>query len=131
MKFHHLGIACENIQELTSSIVKTFNIIRISEIFYLDNQGVYVCLLTNDDGTNIELVSGEKVNNFVKKNQFLYHHCWEVDDINSAIDNFCANGSSLIMEPKPSKLFDNRKVAFLYTDIGILELLETNINAIQ
>jgi methylmalonyl-CoA/ethylmalonyl-CoA epimerase len=124
LKFHHLGIACENIREVSIFLESTFDISKKSKIIFLENQGVDACLLTNDDGTNIELVSGKTIQGFIKKKQFLYHSCWEVDDIDVTIKNFTDNGSLLISEPKPSLLFNSRKVAFLYTDIGILELLE-------
>mgnify|MGYP001483286679 CR=1 FL=1 len=124
LKFHHLGIACENILEVSIFLERTFSISKKSKIVFLENQGVDACLLTNDDGTNIELVSGKTIQGFIKKKQFLYHSCWEVDDIDATIKNFTDNGSLLISEPKASLLFNNRKVAFLYTDVGILELLE-------
>ncbi len=130
MNFHHIGIACANIQEVITFLENTFDIIAISDIIYHENHGVNACLLTNKDGTKIELVSGKTVEKFVKKKQYLYHNCWEVNNIDLAIEKFCNNGSMLISEPKPSKLFGNRKVAFLFTDIGILELLESNLNVI-
>ena len=124
LKFHHLGIACENIKEVTVFLENTFSIVKKSKIVFLENQGVNACLLTNDDGTNIELVSGKTIEGFVKKKQFLYHSCWEVENIDTAIKSFVDNECLLISEPKPSILFNNRKVAFLFTDVGILELLE-------
>jgi methylmalonyl-CoA/ethylmalonyl-CoA epimerase len=124
LKFHHLGIACENIKEVTVFLENTFSIVKKSKIVFLENQGVDACLLTNDDGTNIELVSGKTIEGFVKKKQFLYHSCWEVENIDTAIKSFVDNDCFLISEPKPSILFNNRKVAFLFTDVGILELLE-------
>ena len=124
LKFHHLGIACENIKEVTVFLENTFSIVKKSKIVFLENQGVDACLLTNDDGTNIELVSGKTIEGFVKKKQFLYHSCWEVENIDTAIKSFVDNDCLLISEPKPAILFNNRKVAFLITDVGILELLE-------
>ena len=124
LRFHHIGVACKNMQDAIVFVENTFNIQKKSKIIYLENQGVDVCLLTNDDKTNIELVSGKTIESFVKKKQLLYHSCWVVRNIDIAISSFCDNGSTLISEPKPSLLFNNRKVAFLYTDIGILELLE-------
>ena len=74
----------------------------------------------------IGIISLDKnIESFVKKKQFLYHSCWEVDNIDTAIKSFSDNGSVLISEPTPSLLFNNRKVAFLYTSVGILELLES------
>ena len=126
LKFHHIGVACKEIKEVAVFIEKTFNIIKKSEIIHLENHGgVEVCLLTNDDGTNIELVSGKSVDRFVRKRQFLYHNCWETSDIELAISHFVDNGSMLFSEPKPSRLFNNRRVAFLISDIGIIELLES------
>jgi methylmalonyl-CoA/ethylmalonyl-CoA epimerase len=124
LNFHHIGIACDNMQEVIDFVENSFNITKKSKIIFLENQGVDACLLRNDDGTNIELVSGKTIENFVKKKQFLYHSCWEVGNIDKSIKSFVDNGSLLISEPKPSLLFDNRRVAFLYTDVGILELLE-------
>ena len=125
MKFHHIGIACENIQEVIVFLESTFNIVKKSKIIWHEIQAVDACLLTSSDGANIELVSGKNIDSFVKKKQFLYHSCWEVDDIDASIKSFVNNNSVLILEPTPSLLFNNRKVAFLYTSIGILELLES------
>ena len=61
MKFHHIGIACENIQEVIVFLENTFNIIKKSKIIWHENQGVDACLLTNADGANIELVSGKNI----------------------------------------------------------------------
>ena len=127
LRFHHIGVACEDIENTLKFIDNTFNIIHKTEIIQHDNHGVKACLVTNNDGTNIELVSGVTVERFVKKKQFLYHNCWEVGNINTSINKFVENGAMLISEPKSSELFDNRRVAFLLTDIGILELLEKRI----
>ena len=35
-------------------------------------------------------------------------------------------GGVLVSEPKPAVLFGGRRVAFLYTRIGLIELLEEN-----
>lgn len=125
MKFHHIGIACDNIEEVLLFLEKTFTIMAKTDIIYDKNQDAKLCLVTTEDGTNIELVSGKTVTRFVKKRQFLYHNCWEVENMDKVIEKFCTNGSLLISESKPAKLFKNRKVAFLMSDIGIVELLES------
>jgi methylmalonyl-CoA/ethylmalonyl-CoA epimerase len=124
LKFHHIGVACDSIDEVTQFLENTFTIINKSEVFELKYQNVNVCLLTTDDNINIELVSGTTVEKLVKKRQFLYHNCWEVENIDLTIKHFVDNGAMLISEPKPSELFNNRQVAFLLTLIGIVELLE-------
>lgn len=126
LKFHHIGVACKDIKEATISLKKIFNLINISDTVLLENQeGVKVCIVTTDDGTKIELVSGKGVEKFIKRRQYLYHNCWETSNIHTAITHFVDNGSMLFSKPKPSKLFNNRKVAFLMSNIGIVELLES------
>ena len=124
MKFHHIGIACSDITKTVKFLNSTFNIINMTGIYFDKNQNVDLCLLTDDFGLNIELVSGKTVEKFVKNKQYLYHNCWEVASLEKAIKHFCDNGAVMISEPKPAILFDNRNVSFLYTKIGIIELLE-------
>jgi len=129
MKFHHIGIACIDISKTAQFIHSSFNIVKKTEIIFDTYQNVDLCLLTDEYGTNIELVSGQVVKNFVKKNQNLYHTCWEVLNLKKTIEHFCSNGAIIISEPKPAILFGNRKVAFLHTSIGIVELLEQKASA--
>ena len=127
MKFHHIGVASSDIHKSVNFVKKTFNIVTATEVFFDINQNANVCLLTDEFGTNIELISGKVVDKFIKKRQYLYHSCWEVIDINQSIDNFCDNGAIIISKPKPAVLFNNRYVAFLFTEIGIIELLEEEL----
>ena len=124
MKFHHIGIACSDILETIGFLKSTFNIINMTEIYFDKNQNVDLCLLTDEFGINIELVSGKTVEKFIKNKQYLYHNCWEVVNLEKAIEHFCDNGAMVISEKKPAILFGNRNVAFLFTKIGIIELLE-------
>jgi len=125
MEFHHIGIATNDIEKTILFVEKTFpNIKNITDIIYDDLQKANLCLITLSDDSNIELVSGEQVSTFLKKNIHLYHSCWEVENIQTTINKYIKAGSILISKPKEAVLFNNRKVAFLYTDIGIVELLE-------
>ena len=58
----------------------------------------------------------------IKKNITYYHVCYEVDNLQEAMTSF--KNSIVISNPVKAILFDNRKVAFLLTPIGIVELLE-------
>lgn len=125
MTFHHIGIASKDIEETLRYIKSTYNNIKtISDIIYDPLQDANLCMVTLNDGVNIELVSGEQVSLYIKKRIQLYHTCWEVLNIKEAIDNHINNGAILISEPKKALLFNNRMVAFLLTDLGIIELLE-------
>lgn len=124
MKFHHIGIATSNIDELIEKISKYMKISEKSEIVYDKLQDANLCMLTLSDGTRIELISGEVVKNLVKKRQYLYHTCYSVQDITSTVNKFVEDGAFLVKKITPAILFDNRKVAFLMTDLGLIELVE-------
>jgi methylmalonyl-CoA/ethylmalonyl-CoA epimerase len=124
MNFHHIGIACNNIPKAKEFVENTFRISHSTETIFDERQNVDLCLLTTNCGTNIELVCGNTVEKYVKKKQFLYHTCWEVEDINRSIELFQSNGSLLISKPTPAVLFNQKLVSFLLTQMGIVELLE-------
>ena len=117
MKFHHIGICCKNIEKKINSIEKT-------EIIYDPLQDANLCMLTLEDGTNLELVSGKVVEIFLKKKIDYYHICYEVANIEEELEKICSNGGVQISEVKPAILFNNRRVVFLKVDYGIIELLE-------
>jgi methylmalonyl-CoA/ethylmalonyl-CoA epimerase len=125
MKFHHIGIACDDIESAINFVKNTFHISKVSEIIFDENQNVNLCLLQTKCNIHIELVSGVTVTRFIKKRQYLYHTCWEVNNIEESITNFINNGAVLISESKKAILFNYRRVAFLMTSIGVIELLES------
>ena len=124
MKFHHIGIATENINDSLEYLKNILEIDQISEVVYDKNQDAKLCMVTLKDGTKLELVSGNVVEKIVKKRQFLYHTCYEVKDIDKEIEKLEKLDAFLISSPKEAILFNNKKVAFLMTNIGLMELLE-------
>lgn len=102
-------------------MVNQFSVKSISEEIYDKNQDVFLQLIETTD-VNIELVSGKNVEKLIKNNVSYYHVYYEVPDIEIAINSF--KKSIVISKPTPAILFDERKVAFLMTPIGIVELLE-------
>ena len=121
MKFHHIGIATKNIEKTLEWVSEHFQIINISDKVYDANQDAHVQMIETID-VNIELVSGNIVEKLIKKNITYYHICYEVDNLQEAMASF--KKSIVISNPTKAILFDNRKVAFLFTPIGIVELLE-------
>ena len=121
MKFHHIGIATKNIEKTLEWVAEHFQIINISDKVYDENQDAYLQMIETTD-VNIELVSGHIVEKLIKKNITYYHVCYEVDNLQEAMTSF--KNSIVISNPVKAILFDNRKVAFLLTPIGIVELLE-------
>jgi methylmalonyl-CoA/ethylmalonyl-CoA epimerase len=125
MKFHHVGIACKNIDEEIASVAAINKIIRQSPKVFDETQNAELVLLTLADGTKLELISGKQVETFIKKNITYYHLCFEVDDIDAEVTRLVSEGAFLISPPKPAILFNNRKVAFLNVSYGMIELLNS------
>ena len=125
MKFHHIGVACKNIDEEIANIFKIHTIVKQSPKVFDEQQNAELILLTLADDTNIELISGKQVETFLKKNITYYHICFEVDDINAEIERLLNENAFLISPPKPALLFQNRLVAFLNVSYGMIELLNS------
>ncbi|KMQ66279.1 lactoylglutathione lyase [Chryseobacterium angstadtii] len=126
MKFHHVGVACKDIQAELQSIRQLHKIIEETPVVFDPNQQAELCMITVEDGLNIELVSGKPVENLLKKRISYYHICYEVENIDETIENLTEKGGLLISPPKEAILFNNRKVAFLMLSYGIVELLNKN-----
>jgi methylmalonyl-CoA/ethylmalonyl-CoA epimerase len=125
MKFHHVGIACKNIDEEIARIARIHQVAEQSAVVFDTEQNAELALVTLTDGTNFELVSGKQVELFLKKNISYYHVCFEVDDIDAEIARLVHDGAFLISAPKPAILFNYRKVAFLNVSYGMIELLNS------
>ena len=124
MKFHHLGIATADILEMQEYLKQITRIADMTDVVYDEQQQAYLCMVTLSDGTQIELIAGAMVEKLVKKRNFLYHTCFEVMDLEKKIACLVRNGALVVSEPKEAVLFGLRRVAFLATEMGLIELLE-------
>lgn len=126
MRFHHVGIATKEITELKKSLKSTFNITKESEIVFDAEQQAMLCMLEIGNGLNLELIQGKAMEHLVAKGVTYYHLCFSVSDIESELKRLTANTAILVREPKPAVLFNGKKVAFLLTEMGLIELIEEN-----
>ena len=124
MKFDHIGIACEDINVLLNKLKEFMNIINISDIVYDELQDADLCMITLDNNTKIELISGNIVANVVKKKQYLYHTCYSVSNIEETITKLINDGAMQVSDIKKAKLFGGKRVVFLMWDLGLIELVE-------
>ncbi|MBP9853333.1 MAG: VOC family protein [Candidatus Omnitrophica bacterium] len=126
MKFHHIGIICKDIDAELRALRKIHLVNHESAVIYDELQDANLCIINVDDGTNLELISGPKVNGLLDKGIRYAHVCYEVHDLNQAIEELRTKGAVLVSAPKPAKLFNLRRVAFLYVSYGLIELIEEN-----
>ena len=124
MEFHHIGIATNDIEKMKNKMKKFFEIKDISETVYDANQDAYLCMITLKDNCKIELINGKVVEKILKKRQYLYHTCYSVENIDETINDLIEDGAFLVSEPKEAILFNNKKVAFLMWELGLIELVE-------
>lgn len=125
MKLHHVGIATDSIDELIEFLEKVTVIVNRTDKIYDPLQDAWLCMLELEGSGRLELIEGNAVNRFVKKHMNLYHTCYEVEDIGQEKEKWIANGAVLVSDEKEAVLFDNRKVVFLMSQIGMVELLES------
>jgi amino acid adenylation domain-containing protein/FkbH-like protein/FkbM family methyltransferase len=122
----HLGYACSNIETTIEVLKKIYLIREISPIFFDSYQNARVCYLKVDVGYNLELVSGTAVEGILAKGISIYHICYKVNNLEQSIEYLKSKGAILIRPPYPAILFNNQKVAFLETELGLVELLENS-----
>ncbi|MFR3818377.1 MAG: VOC family protein [Fusobacterium varium] len=124
MKFHHIGICCKNIKEEIENIKKIHQVKSVSKVIYDKKQEAELCILEIEDGLKIELIAGKQVENLLKKKITYYHICYEVENITKEKEKLIKNGAFLLSNEKEAVLFSNRKVCFLMTFYGMIELVE-------
>ncbi len=124
MRFHHIGIATENIEQMILYLKNIMSISQVGETVFDEKQNASLCMITLSDGTLIELIAGPVVEKLVKKRNFLYHICYETDDIEKQTALLLENGAMMISDAKEAVLFDYKRVAFLMTEMGLIELVE-------
>lgn len=124
MKMHHIGIATEDIEAMKAYAAHFYTIVDTSETVFDPNQQANLCMLTTDTGLQVELIQGPMVEKLVKKRQYLYHICYEVENIEETVNKYRELGCFILSEPTEAVLFGGKRVSFLMTDMGLMELVE-------
>ncbi len=124
LRFHHFGIACHDLSLVRAFVKSTHAIVSDSGMIHDPKQDVDLCLLTERSGLRLELVSGGVVAKQVAKGITYYHNCYEVEDLDAGIRWLRKSGCMPVLGPIEAVLFGNRRVAFLMSPMGLVELLE-------
>jgi methylmalonyl-CoA/ethylmalonyl-CoA epimerase len=113
-RFHHCGLAVSSIEKALPGIMHVSGCSEPPVIYEDPIQRVRVAFVGE-----LELVEpcGEDspVAEVVRKGGGLYHVCYEVDNLESAIERARAERCLLISEPQPAVAFAGRRIAFLMT----------------
>lgn len=134
MKLHHIGIVVPKITNSLDEFEKFPFVESASEITLISSQKVNVCFLKIGD-FNIELIEpiteDSPVSNFLKNSGGIHHMCFEVENLNKALEDFVQKGARIIVEPV--KGFEDRLIAFVFLNMknskfNLIELAEKKSN---
>lgn len=128
MKIDHIGIATKSI-ERTAALYEQLGF-RSSDTILDPIQGVRISFLSKENHPLLELVEPVDVSSPVmgilgKNGTTPYHTCYEVVELEKAIEDFRKMKFVPVTKPVPAIAFDGRKIVFLYhNDAGLIELVE-------
>jgi len=124
LAFHHIGIACADIEKTARYVHEAYAITSDSGTVHDPLQDVHVRLFNEGTPGAIELVSGPAVEKLVKAHVTYYHVCYQTGNLEGSIAAAKATGAMLVSLPKPAVLFGGRRVAFVFTELGLVEFVE-------
>jgi methylmalonyl-CoA/ethylmalonyl-CoA epimerase len=129
MKLHHIGIAVDDIAHHAEQYRKALGISLTGEIIDDEIQKVRVAFAAVGPETFIEFVEplgdDSPITRLLKKGGGLYHVCYLVPDVDSAIQRVQAAGGRVVSPPAPARAFGGRRIAWVYTvDRSLIEFLE-------
>ncbi len=136
MKLHHLAIVVADIERSADFYKKLMNITPVSEIIHDPEQKVRVQFFAGEilGPLQLELLTPDSDDSplalALKKGGGPNHLCFEVADLDQALDLARQQGSRIICEPVQAPAIANRRIAFVFTpDQQIIEFLETPADA--
>ena len=121
---HHVGIACNDIESTAAYILRAYAITADTGTIYDPHQNASVRLFNEGSPGAIELVAGPTVEQYLKRRTTYYHLCYQTPDIDRSIANARSLGAIPVSPPTPAALFGGRRVAFVFTQLGLVEFLE-------
>lgn len=128
---NHIGYAVKDISK--SASVYTNAGWSISPIYEEEIQRTRIAFLTKDGFPTIELVAPLKegepspVDNFLEKvGCSTYHVCYDVDDIDEAVEDLFEEGFKPLFMPVESVAMEGHQICYLYNmNVGLIEVVST------
>jgi methylmalonyl-CoA/ethylmalonyl-CoA epimerase len=129
LSFHHVGVVTSDLAASTAFYERLGY--RPSPRIDDPIQKVGIVLLEKDGSPMVELVFPSDPTSpaagWLKRIRVgPYHTCYEVPDLEAAVESLRAEGLTPTSEPVPAVAFGGRRIVFLWgTACGLLELLES------
>jgi len=135
---HHLGFVVSSISRVAGEFAASISARWDGEIIHDPLQQVRVAFFFPADARNpvFELVEPARetspVSNFLKKRGGLHHVCYEIDDLESALERARLAGWAIASGPTPAVAFNGRRIAWVCSKTRLLmELLERQANVVD
>jgi methylmalonyl-CoA/ethylmalonyl-CoA epimerase len=129
--FHHVGYAVQSIAAIGEEFAKSLGSVWNGEIIHDPLQEAKVAFIFPSAGQapSIELLEPaggtSPLHKFLLKGGGLHHVCYEVDCLESQLQQSRSVGCLIVKKPLPAVAFDGRKIAWIYTPQKLLvEYLE-------
>lgn len=128
LKTHHIGYLVKDIEKSKTEFSK-LGYSEVSSAVHDEARKITICFMRNT-GSVIELVEPDEDCEFLKglKKKIgvgAYHICYECDDFDNAMNEFCNEGYIVVQEPSQAVAINNRRVVFMFNpDVGLIELVE-------
>jgi len=136
MKLHHLAVVVADIKRSAEFYKKLLNITPVTKIIHDQQQKVHIQFLAGPVLGNLQLEllapdsDDSPVASALKKGGGPNHLCFEVADLDEALEFARRQGSRIISEPVEASALANRKIAFVFTpDQQIVEFLQGSADA--
>ncbi len=129
MRFHHVGVAVESIDDALAYYRDIFGFEQISDPIEVEPEQVRVCFIRAEPGVLIELVEGIGDSSPVRDllSRFgagTYHICYQVDDLDHAIGELRAHRCRPFRRFKVDTPGPSRFAFLLTPDRQLFELCE-------
>jgi methylmalonyl-CoA/ethylmalonyl-CoA epimerase len=119
-RFHHIGMAVESIRDVCPDCDIFPNPARGVSMAFVRLHGITLELLE-------PLGANSPIARSLQSGTKILHLCFEVPDLDTALDACHAAGFHRLGPPAPSPAFDNRRIAWVFSrSYGLVELAERN-----
>ncbi len=129
-KFHHIGVATNNIDNTAQYYIKAGY--KKTETVYDSVQNVNICFLEKKGMPTIELLEpvDEKspVYKIIKNLGVTpYHCCYKVTNIDIAVSELRHKKYVVLFKPVEAIAMENHKICFLFNkEVGLIEIVESD-----
>jgi methylmalonyl-CoA/ethylmalonyl-CoA epimerase len=121
MRLHHVAYVTKDVEAKAISLARLFRSMEVEPTVVDPAHGVRIKFVKLGDEGLLELLEPldetSPVQTFLKKGGGLYHLCFEVDDLDRAVQDVLAAGNAvLVHEATEAPAIGGRRVAFVATN---------------